>query len=73
MKRRSRRQFHCPHRDAVYTRSVRPNLNDPVFLIGHPSELVPLAARNDEDLSRLDIFQAVAKRLGAVEGLFGSR
>ena len=46
--------------DALYKRTVRPSLIDPVFLIHHPSELVPLARRNDEDPSKLDIFQVVA-------------
>ena len=46
--------------DALYKRTVRPKLVDPVFLINHPAELVPLARRNDDDGSRLDMFQVVA-------------
>ena len=46
--------------DALYKRTVRPKLIDPVFLVNHPTELVPLARRNDEDATRLDMFQVVA-------------
>jgi lysyl-tRNA synthetase, class II len=46
--------------DALYKRTVRPGLIDPCFLVGHPSEMVPLAKRNDEDPTKLDMFQVVA-------------
>ncbi len=46
--------------DALYKRTLRPKLVDPCFLVGHPKELVPLAARNAEDPDRLDMFQVVA-------------
>lgn len=46
--------------DMLYKKTVRPNLIQPCFLVGHPVELVPLARRSDEDSSRLDMFQVVA-------------
>ncbi|HEX8083846.1 MAG TPA: lysine--tRNA ligase [Solirubrobacteraceae bacterium] len=46
--------------DSLYKRTVRPKLLDPCFLVNHPKELVPLAARNVEDPERLDMFQVVA-------------
>ncbi len=46
--------------DALYKRTLRPKLVAPCFLVGHPKELVPLAARNPEDPDRLDMFQVVA-------------
>lgn len=45
--------------DLLYKRAVRPELIQPCFLVNHPVELVPLARRNDEDPSRLDMFQVV--------------
>ncbi len=53
----------------LYKKTVRPNLIQPCFLVGHPVELVPLARRSDEDPSKLDMFQVVANTLGAGEGL----
>jgi lysyl-tRNA synthetase class 2 len=46
--------------DQLYKKTVRPNLIQPCFLVGHPVELVPLARRSDGDPSRLDMFQVVA-------------
>jgi lysyl-tRNA synthetase class 2 len=45
--------------DALYKKYCRPHLIDPVFLTLHPSELVPLARRSDEDPQLLDMFQVV--------------
>lgn len=45
--------------DSLYKRTVRPHLVQPTFLTGHPMELVPLARRNDDDPSILDMFQVV--------------
>jgi lysyl-tRNA synthetase class 2 len=45
--------------DLLYKRAVRPRLVQPCFLVHHPSELVPLARRNDDDPSVLDMFQVV--------------
>ena len=45
--------------DTLYKRTVRPTLVDPCFLVHHPAELVPLARRNDDDPSVLDMFQVV--------------
>jgi lysyl-tRNA synthetase class 2 len=46
--------------DALYKRTVRPNLIEPCFLVGHPKEMVPLAQRNREDPDKLDMYQVVA-------------
>ncbi|MDQ3740763.1 MAG: lysine--tRNA ligase [Actinomycetota bacterium] len=46
--------------DSLYKRTLRPKLVDPCFLVGHPKELVPLAARSADDPDRLDMFQVVA-------------
>jgi lysyl-tRNA synthetase, class II len=46
--------------DSLYKRTVRPKLQDPCFLVGHPAEMVPLAQRNAEDPTKLDMFQVVA-------------
>ena len=45
--------------DALYKRTVRPNLVAPTLLTRHPAELVPLARRSDDDPSVLDMFQLV--------------
>jgi lysyl-tRNA synthetase class 2 len=45
--------------DLLYKRTVRPSLVQPCFLVHHPAELVPLARRNDDDPSVLDMFQVV--------------
>jgi lysyl-tRNA synthetase, class II len=45
--------------DLLYKKAVRPHLIQPMFLLHHPVELVPLARRSDEDPSRLDMFQVV--------------
>jgi lysyl-tRNA synthetase class 2 len=47
--------------DSLYKRTVRPKLVQPCFLVGHPAEMVPLAQRNAEDPSKLDMFQVVAE------------
>ena len=45
--------------DHVYKKTVRPHLIQPTFIVGHPSELSPLARRNDADPSVTDRFQLV--------------
>lgn len=45
--------------DQLYKRTARPNLIQPTFLIGHPTDLSPLARRNDDDPRRADRFQLV--------------
>lgn len=45
--------------DLLYKRTVRPELIQPCYLLNHPVELVPLARRNDDDPSHLDMFQVV--------------
>ena len=46
--------------DSLYKRTLRPKLQDPCFLVGHPKEMVPLAVRNADDPEKLDMFQVVA-------------
>ena len=45
--------------DLLYKRTVRPHLIQPCFIVHQPVELVPLARRNDDDPSVLDMFQVV--------------
>ena len=45
--------------DHLYKKTVRPHLLQPVFVVGHPIELSPLARRNDADPSVTDRFQLV--------------
>jgi lysyl-tRNA synthetase class 2 len=45
--------------DALYKKTVRPKLIQPMFLTQHPAELVPLARRNDGNPRVLDMFQVV--------------
>ncbi|MHA1831425.1 MAG: lysine--tRNA ligase [Candidatus Helarchaeota archaeon] len=45
--------------DGLYKKTVRPKLIQPTFLTYHPSELVPLARRNDENPGILNMFQVV--------------
>jgi lysyl-tRNA synthetase class 2 len=45
--------------DGFYKLAVRPHLIQPTFLTHHPTELVPLARRNDRDPRILDMFQVV--------------
>ena len=56
----ARRVSYARLADSLYKRTVRPKLVEPCFLVGHPAELVPLAARNPEDPTKLDMFQVVA-------------
>ena len=50
--------------DLLYKRVSRPRIVQPVFLVGHPIDLSPLARANDTDGSIVDRFQLVA---GGVE------
>ena len=43
--------------DFIYKRTVRPDLIGPVFVIGHPIELSPLARRSDDKPGITDRFQ----------------
>lgn len=45
--------------DGLYKNKVRPRLVQPMFLTAHPAEMAPLARRNDEDPSTLDMFQVL--------------
>jgi lysyl-tRNA synthetase class 2 len=45
--------------DALYKKACRPHLDGPVFLVGHPIELSPLARRNDADPGAADRYQLV--------------
>ena len=45
--------------DALYKKVSRPKLIDPIFLIKHPTDLSPLARRNDDDPDVVDRFQLV--------------
>jgi lysyl-tRNA synthetase class 2 len=45
--------------DALYRKACRPHMDGPVFLVGHPIELSPLARRNDEDPGVADRYQLV--------------
>ncbi|HNS00704.1 MAG TPA: lysine--tRNA ligase [Planctomycetota bacterium] len=46
--------------DQLYKKCVRPQLAGPLFLVGHPIELSPLARRSDADASLTDRFQVLA-------------
>lgn len=50
--------------DLLYKRVSRPRMIQPLFLVGHPVDLSPLARSNDADPSVVDRFQLVA---GGVE------
>ncbi|MBI4613639.1 MAG: lysine--tRNA ligase [Planctomycetes bacterium] len=43
--------------DQIYKKTARPRLRGPVFLVGHPIELSPLARKSDADPARTDRFQ----------------
>jgi lysyl-tRNA synthetase, class II len=45
--------------DSLYKKYSRPKLVGPLFITMHPSELVPLARRSDEEPSKLDMFQVL--------------
>lgn len=45
--------------DALYKKYCRPHLVQPIFVTKHPTELVPLARRSDENPKVLDMFQVV--------------
>jgi len=53
--------------DLLYKRTVRPHLVQPCFLLHHPSELVPLARRNDDEPRVLDMFQVVVDGMEIVK------
>jgi lysyl-tRNA synthetase class 2 len=45
--------------DALYRKACRPHLDGPVFLVGHPIELSPLARRSDADPAVADRYQLI--------------
>jgi lysyl-tRNA synthetase class 2 len=45
--------------DTLYKKVSRPKIKNPIFLIGHPIDLSPLARRNDDNPSITDRFQLV--------------
>jgi lysyl-tRNA synthetase class 2 len=45
--------------DSLYKKVSRPKLIDPVFLVNHPTDLSPLARKNDNDPLITDRFQLV--------------
>ena len=45
--------------DKLYKKVSRPKLMQPMFLINHPTELVPLARKNDQNPRILDMFQVL--------------
>lgn len=54
--------------DALYKRTLRPELKGPVFIIRPPAEMAPLARRSDDDSSCLDLFQLVIDGWEVVKG-----
>ena len=45
--------------DYVYKRKIRENIVEPTIIYNYPAVLKPLARRNDEDKTRVDVFQVV--------------
>ena len=45
--------------DFVYKRKIREDILEPTIIYNYPAVLKPLARRNDEDKSRVDVFQVV--------------
>lgn len=45
--------------DSLYKKACRPHLDGPLFLVGHPTELSPLARRSDADPATADRYQLV--------------
>ncbi len=45
--------------DYVYKRKIRANIVEPTIIYNYPAVLKPLARRNDEDKTRVDVFQVV--------------
>lgn len=45
--------------DYVYKRKLRANIVEPTIIYNYPAALKPLARRNDEDNSRVEVFQVV--------------
>jgi lysyl-tRNA synthetase class 2 len=45
--------------DLLYKKVSRPRLVDPIFVMGHPLDLSPLARKNDIDPTRVDRYQLV--------------
>ena len=45
--------------DFVYKRKIRENIVEPTIIFNYPAVLKPLARRNDEDKTRVDVFQVV--------------
>ena len=54
--------------DVLYKKVARPYMVEPVYLIGHPSELSPLARTNDENKNISDRFQLVVNGAEIVNG-----
>jgi len=54
--------------DALYKKVARPHLINPVYLVGHPISLSPLARANDENNEITDRFQLVVNGAEIVNG-----
>ncbi len=46
-----------PILDSLYKEYVRPHLIQPMFLVDHPAQLMPLAKRKEKDPSKIESFQ----------------
>ena len=47
--------------DQLYKKACRPRLRQPIFITSHPTDLSPLARRNDDDPRIADRFQLVVR------------
>lgn len=54
--------------DYLYKKVARPNILGPVYLIGHPLELSPLARSNDLDKTITDRFQLIVNGAEIING-----
>lgn len=54
--------------DVLYKKVARPHLVEPVYLVGHPTSLSPLARSNDENNEITDRFQLVINGAEIVNG-----
>lgn len=54
--------------DEIYKKVCRPHLQDPVFVVGHPVDISPLAKKTSGDSSRVRRFQMIAGGIELVNG-----
>jgi lysyl-tRNA synthetase class 2 len=61
-------KMNTPEIDDVFKKKVRPNINEPIFLIDHPKSISPLSKSHENDPERTERFQLIIGQTELVNG-----